>query len=172
MSKLKAAIAARQAPVTLERIPAKTLPEVNNNLTQYADLVPELEERSDPEYEQANKTIDELVDRLGIIGAYKAFIHKMEPKKGRKSESIMISCPLPWHEDKNPSAWMNSDKNTWFCGGCQRGGDTYDLAAIGLGYDIDNYKTTSFVELRHSIAQHFGYEVYQSAGQPYIIYEP
>jgi hypothetical protein len=50
---------------------------------------------------------------------------------------------------------MNSDKNTWFCGGCQRGGDIYDLAAIGLGFDIENYKNSQFVELRRAIASHF-----------------
>ena len=171
MTKLQEAIAARRAAqaVAEQKTPEPTLPEVD--YSKYADLIPEADP-VDETLEEANKTIDALIDRLGVIGAYKEFIHKMQPKVGRRSESIMISCPFPWHEDKNPSAWMNSDKNTWFCGGCQRGGDIYDLAAIGLGFDIDDYKNSQFVELRRAIAAHFGYEVFEVPGEPDIIYEP
>ena len=171
MTKLQEAIAARRAAqaVAEQKTPEPTLPEVD--YSKYADLIPEADP-VDETLEEANKTIDALVERLGIVGAYKEFIHKMQPRVGRKSESIMISCPFPWHEDKNPSAWMNSDKNTWFCGGCQRGGDIYDLAAIGLGFDIENYKNSQFVELRRAIASHFGYEVFSAPGEPDIIYEP
>ena len=171
MTKLQEAIAARRAAqaVAEQKTPEPTLLEVD--YSKYADLIPEADP-VDETLEEANKTIDALVERLGIVGAYKEFIHKMQPRVGRKSESIMISCPFPWHEDKNPSAWMNSDKNTWFCGGCQRGGDIYDLAAIGLGFNIENYKNSQFVELRRAIASHFGYEVFSAPGEPDIIYEP
>jgi len=171
LTKLQEALAARRALSAQQNpeLPDATPPEID--YSQYAASIPEVEP-VDEAWAEANKTIDELIDRLGIVGAYKEFIHKMTPKVGRKTESIMISCPYPWHADKNPSAWMNSEKNTWHCGGCQRGGDIYDLAAIGLGFDVDNYKTTQFVELRRAIATHFGYEVFAAPGADDIIYQP
>ena len=170
MSKLQEALAARRAAIGVIDKPETALSEVD--FSQYADLIPEAEP-VDPVVAKTNETIDGLISSLGVVGAYKAFIHKMTPKVGRKSESIMISCPLPWHADKNPSAWMNSDKNTWFCGTCQRGGDVYDLAAIGLGYNLETYKEQSFVDLRKDIARHFGYEVYeQPHAEPILYVEP
>lgn len=168
MSKLQEAIARQRAAAAVAtKTPGTALPEVD--YSAYADLVPEAEP-VDPVVEKANETIDSLITSLGIVGAYNAFIKKMKPKVGRKSESIMISCPLPWHEDKNPSAWMNSDKNVWHCAACERGGDFYDLAAIGLGYNLETYKTESFPELRRDIAKHFGYEVFEVPGEESVLY--
>lgn len=114
---------------------------------------------------EEDETIDSLINRLGVMGAYKKYIHKMVPKARNKRESVMISCPMPNHPDKNPSAWMNLDKDTWFCGACQRGGDVYDLAAIGLGFDVDDYKTgQKFGELRRAIADSLGYTVQKIPG--------
>lgn len=47
----------------------------------------------------------------------------------------MVSCPRPDHLDKIPSAWLNSENNTWFCGACDIGGDIMDLAGIRFGVD-------------------------------------
>ena len=168
MSKFKEAVAAYKPATVLTKEPETSLPEID--FSEYASLVPTLDPIG-PLIAKENETIDGLISSLGIVGAYKAFIHKMTPRVGRKSESIMISCPLPWHVDKNPSAWMNSDKNTWFCGACQRGGDIYDLAAIGLGYNIETYKDESFVDLRRDIARNFGYETYEAPGVESIIYK-
>ena len=87
-------------------------------------------ERSDTE-----KQIDEVLGNLSVLDAYTRYCGKMSPKIGGKREGVMILCPMPDHRDKNPSAWMNLDNNTWFCGGCQEGGDQYDIAAFHFGYD-------------------------------------
>jgi CHC2 zinc finger len=50
-------------------------------------------------------------------------------KIGNRTEGIHVRCPFPSHEDKNPSAWINTNKDTWFCGGCQVGGDQIDFFA-------------------------------------------
>lgn len=140
--------------------------------SEFADLIPEADE-TDPEIEKANQTIDNLIASVGIVGAYKHFIKKMNPRvRAGQTESIMVSCPLPWHPDKNPSAWLNSEKNVWHCIACDRGGDFYDLAAIGLGFDIDSYKKDSFPELRKAIAESFGYEVFSAPGAEETIYVP
>ena len=36
-------------------------------------------------------------------------------------------CPIPDHEDSNPSASINEDACRWRCHACDRGGDIYDL---------------------------------------------
>jgi DNA primase len=37
------------------------------------------------------------------------------------------SCPLPEHEDTNPSASVNEEACRWRCHTCDKGGDIYDL---------------------------------------------
>ena len=84
--------------------------------------------------------IDQTLEQLDVLTAYNRYCRKMIPVVGGKREGIMISCPKPDHADKNPSAWMNLDSDTWFCGGCQEGGDQYDIAAFSFGYDKTSYK--------------------------------
>lgn len=36
-------------------------------------------------------------------------------------------CPLPDHEDDNPSATVNTDENVFWCHACARGGDSYQI---------------------------------------------
>jgi hypothetical protein len=50
------------------------------------------------------------------------------------------SCPIPGHADANPSAWVNTEKNVWYCGRCSQGGDVYDLAAFHFGMPVPGYK--------------------------------
>ena len=171
MSKFQELAKARMARTNSPKTSEPNLSEVD--YSKYADLIPEADP-IDPVLEKANETIDSLIDSLGVIKAYNEFIGKVplpSPRPGQ-TESIMMRCPFPEHEDKTPSAWCNTIKNTWECGRCQRGGDIYDLAAIGLGFDIDDYKNSQFVELRRAIAAHFGYEVFEVPGEPDILYEP
>lgn len=37
------------------------------------------------------------------------------------------SCPLPEHEDANPSASVNEEACRWRCHTCDKGGDIWDL---------------------------------------------
>jgi DNA primase len=46
---------------------------------------------------------------------------------GIKVNTRAIRCPLPGHEDKNPSFAFFFSSNTWKCFGCGRGGTTIDL---------------------------------------------
>jgi len=43
-------------------------------------------------------------------------------------------CPLPDHQDRNPSFAVNVEKNVWFCHGCLRGGSTVELARLAWAY--------------------------------------
>lgn len=131
------------------------------------ELIPDVEpyERSEQDRE-----IDAVIDSVDILEAYRKWCGKMEPKVGSRAESIMISCPIPGHADKNPSAWINSEKGVWHCGACGQGGDKFDIAAFHYGYAVPGYKTDgSFPELRRDMAEGCGYVVRRTlGGQTYL----
>lgn len=109
--------------------------------------------------------LERFTQGIDILDAYARWIGKMQPKVGNKRESIMISCPMPNHTDTHPSAWVNLDKQTWYCGACNIGGDQFDLAAIHFGYDPIGYKNDgSFPKLKRDMAQDFGWVVTKTAG--------
>jgi len=85
--------------------------------------------------------VDWIKANHGVVDLYTRWIGKMTPNAGTRTESIMCSCPKPDHPDKNPSAWLNSEKQTWFCGGCQEGGDVIDFAAFNQGYAVPDYRS-------------------------------
>lgn len=116
------------------------------------------------EKSELDHIVDDAISSVDVLDAYRKWIRKMEPKVyDGQVESIMISCPIPGHEDSDPSAWINSakgDGGLWHCGGCQRGGDKYDLAAVGLGYNLFQYKTDgSFRQLKLDMARDLGVDV-------------
>ena len=106
------------------------------------------------------KELDAFVDNIDIIDAYIRWCGKMTPNVGGKRESIMISCPDPAHPDKKPSAWINLDKQTYYCGGCDRGGDIHDIAALNWGYPVPGYQQgETFHKLRRDMAESFGFRI-------------
>jgi hypothetical protein len=126
------------------------------------DLLPDL---GGHELSDADKELDNFVDGIDILDAYRKFCGKMEPKATGRREGIMISCPKPDHRDEDPSAWINLDKQTWFCGGCEEGGDAHDIAAYNLGYPVPAYKQGDmFHQLRENMAAQFGFHVKKVAG--------
>jgi hypothetical protein len=134
-----------------------------------ADLIPDIEP---PRLSDEDVRLNSFMDNFDILEGYRRFIGKMEPKEsGRRKEGIMVSCPLPNHPDKNPSAWCNTDNNLWFCGGCQTGGDIYDLGAIHFGYSLDSYKHNgTFPVLKKQMAERLGYVVVKGiGGESYVV---
>ena len=153
--KLKEHAAKKQAVLDLQT--SKASPQQHSE-----DLIPELPwEQTD-----ADAAMDKAIDGIDILDAYAHWCNKMVPVvKGNQTESIMISCPIPGHADKVPSAWINLKKQTWFCGGCQIGGDAHDIAAYHFGYPVPAYKTGArFHELRREMAKDFGYTVQKLPG--------
>lgn len=117
--------------------------------------------------------IDRLISNIDILDAYTRWCGKMVPVAGSKREGIKVSCPNPSHPDKDPSAWVNLDKQTWFCGGCQEGGDVYDIAAWHFNFPVPGYKDgESFHRLRKSIAQDLGYIVQTTLGGSTVLVAP
>jgi hypothetical protein len=134
------------------------------------DLIPEhTYDRS-----EADQQIDQIIDGIDVLASYNKWCRKMVPVvKGGQREGIKISCPIPGHLDADPSAWINLDKQTWFCGGCQVGGDKYDIAAYGLGYPVPGYKEgAEFHRLREQMALDFGYLIQREIGGTVSIIPP
>lgn len=134
------------------------------------DLVPDLPyNRSD-----ADIALDQAVASIDIIDGYIRWCGKMRPVvKGGQTENIMISCPIPGHADKVPSAWINTDKQVWHCGKCEQGGDVHDLAAFHFGYPVPGYKDGKiFHELREKMAEDFGFVITKLPGGGVDIMEP
>jgi peptidoglycan LD-endopeptidase LytH len=67
--------------------------------------------------------------------------------------SGFVNCPLPDHDDPDPSCrvWNEPDRG-WYCFGCRRGGDIYELAG-GL-WDLDRRGKT-FLEIRRRLTRLF-----------------
>lgn len=137
-----------------------------------SDLVPEASPANGYIPTEEDRRLDAFLDSLDAVDAYVKFIGKMTPKE-RRSEGVMISCPIPGHVDQNPSAWINSEKKVWFCGACQEGGDIYDLAAIKFGYPRPDYKTNGqFGELKRKLAEAYGFTFVKGLGGKQYGVEP
>ena len=154
LSKLEQRIAERRAAAEKA---APTIPD------EYADLTPDASdtwERTEQDLE-----LDKVIDSIEILDAYTRWCGKSTPNPGRMREGIKVSCVKPGHRDSDPSAWLNLDKKTWFCGGCQEGGDVYDIAAYHFGFPVPGYKTgAAFHELRRAMAGDFGYTFVDAIG--------
>ena len=129
-----------------------------------ADLVPDISTgRSVQQCE-----MDAVIDGIDIVDAYNRWCAKMVADPKGKTESIMVSCPMPGHEDRTPSAWLGYPPeapqglgNCPLCGGF----DKYDIAAVKFGFDVPGYKTTAFRKLREHMAKDLGY-VANTIGNP------
>lgn len=125
--------------------------------SEYQEFVPVLGD--DDGISQERLELDGLMARIDILDAYARWCGKSSVDTNtRKREGIKISCPNPAHPDKDPSAWINKDKQLYFCGGCQEGGDKFDIAAIKFGINYKNDPAT-FVDLKKKMAADYGYTV-------------
>jgi hypothetical protein len=139
-------------------------------MSAYADLIPENEyERSEEDLK-----LDTVIGAIDIVTGYRKWINKspIASTATNRRDGIKVSCPVPGHADRHPSAWLNTEKNVWFCAACDTGGDVYDLAAFYHGLPVPGYKTgATFHELRRSMAMDFGYSFVSVPGSaiPVII---
>ncbi len=141
---------------------------------EYADLVPSF---GDDEVSPASQRshidtqMDQIIEGLRFLDMYDRWFpgKNREPEAGR-TESIKISCVVPGHADNEPSAWVNTVKNTFNCGVCETGGDVYDLAAYKFGIPTPGYKTDTklYGKLRDAIVNDLGYTVVRTGGSGYL----
>jgi len=56
-------------------------------------------------------------------------------KVGKK---FKVRCPNPWHIDKDPSCYVNTDSLYWTCYGCHEWGSILDLTRLYTGLDQED----------------------------------
>ena len=153
--------------------PVRTiLPEKAREVSWAADLIPELEIES--EVGEERYAMDLAIGGVTVLDAYERWCGKSVPRMAPgQREGIKVSCPNPEHPDKNPSAWINLDKDVFTCGGCGAGGDKFDIAAWHFGYPVPGYKARgSFPELRRKMAEDIGYTVAMAPAKLAVVPEP
>jgi hypothetical protein len=137
-------------------------------VTTWADgLIPDVDGvGGEKKRDATDDALDRLLNDIDVIEGYHKFCGKMRvDKRRRTTDGIKVSCPIPGHVDANPSAWVNTDKNVWYCGRCGQGGDVYDLAAFHFGMPVPGYKEGgSFHELRKKMALSYGYTFQEAPG--------
>lgn len=127
--------------------------------TENSDLVPDVYERT-----ESDQLIEDTIKRIGILAAYRKWIGKeVAENETNLVEGCHVSCPQPGHRDSHPSAWINQEKNLFHCPLCEKGGDVYDLASIGFGYN-ERPDGAEFHRLREAMAESFGTHVKHVAG--------
>lgn len=132
--------------------------------TGFEDLVPESSDGF--QRSEEDQALDDVISRIDIVDGYRRWCAKMVPEiRAGQTEGIKISCPIPGHRDSNPSAWINTEKQTWFCGTCQQGGDVMDIAAFHFNYPVPGYKEGArFHELRRDMAKSMGWSFIKPPG--------
>jgi hypothetical protein len=66
------------------------------------------------------EAIKERVDIVDYISRHM----QLRPVSGK----LVGKCPLPGHEDSSPSFWVYPQTRSWYCFGCNRGGDVIHFA--------------------------------------------
>ena len=75
----------------------------------------------------------------GIMAKVKAawplldYLSKFEPELHLVGNGRWLSGHCPWHDDKNPSLWVDGDRNTWGCHACENHGDVVNWHALRIG---------------------------------------
>lgn len=91
------------------------------------------------------------LDKPSLLAAFEHFqIQVLGPDRGGW---MKCQCPLPDHEDSNPSASVNEEAGRWRCHTCDKGGDVWDIV-LALEDDI-----STFPEARRRAAELFGNNV-------------
>lgn len=155
----KKKLADRRAREAVDRAAAAPAIEFDADLIPDEDGGPSPSPTSDPE-------LDRVIDGIGIVEAYRMWCGKSSPsRRDSRTEGIKVSCPQPTHPDRDPSAWLNTEKNVWHCGSCGVGGDVYDIAAWHFGFGVPDYKEgAAFHALRRKMAEGFGYTFVTAPG--------
>jgi hypothetical protein len=66
-----------------------------------------------------------LKNRIDIVSYVERYT-RLRPATGR----FVGRCPLPDHDDSTPSFWVYPTTRSWFCFGCNRGGDVIHFARM------------------------------------------
>jgi hypothetical protein len=75
-----------------------------------------------PRVGQAQEAFARMKARLDLPDVIEAMTGESLERRGRQ---WTMCCPLPGHEDADPSFTVSPEKQVWYCHGCHRGGDVF-----------------------------------------------
>lgn len=102
-----------------------------------------------------------ILEGVTIDAAYRMYVEKPFPNREPDSKGeLTVSCPVPGHADKHPSANINVATNLWTCYGCGDGGDAIHLIARNLG--LDPRVPQDYMELTKRVCKDLGHEFISS----------
>ncbi len=78
---------------------------------------------------QSREAIEVIKSRINIADYIRRYI-ELRPAGSR----LMALCPF--HQEKSPSFTVNEDQGTFFCYGCQTGGDIFEFSQRINGYEF------------------------------------
>lgn len=107
----------------------------------------------------------EIKKRIGVIEAVRKWGKPQDRIRDSRTESVKVRCPFPSHTDHSPSAWCNTEKNTWYCGKCEVGGDVIDFY-VARTRDLrptDFHRSSEFNAITREIAETLGFSIKKSS---------
>lgn len=75
-----------------------------------------------------------LVEEIKAKWPIMVYLHYFEPDLYLHGHGNFLTGRCPWHEDKNPSLWVNPVKGIWGCHACGAHGDVLNWHARRLGH--------------------------------------
>src|SRR5437763_9322168 len=92
---------------------------------------------------------DQVRQRLNLVDVVQQ--HVRLRKSGRE-----FVCLCPFHQEKTPSFAVNEQKQSWYCFGCEKGGDMFDF--------IEQIEKVEFPAALRILAEMAGVEVPERSG--------
>lgn len=93
-----------------------------------------------------------FVDQLKGSWPIQLYLAYFEPELVLRGKGRWLTGVCPWHDDHHPSLWVDTERGTWGCHGCQAHGDVLNWHMLRLGtglsaalLDLARYK----VEVQH-----------------------
>src|SRR5262245_54459079 len=92
---------------------------------------------------------DQVRSRLNLVDVVQQ--HVRLRKEGREFKGL-----CPFHQEKTPSFHVNEQKQSWYCFGCEKGGDMFDF--------VEQIEKVDFVGALRILAEQAGVELAERTG--------
>ena len=115
--------------------------------------------------------VPEIKQRVGIIQAVRTWGKPQAAIKDSRSEGVKVRCPFSHHVDNRPSAWVNTQKQTFYCGKCEVGGDVIDFYAAAK-HDLEPkqfHQSSEFARIVQEMADELGISIVSMSDGGYVV---
>jgi len=115
--------------------------------------------------------VPQIKSMVGIVQAVRTWGKPQSQIKDNRTEGVKVRCPYSHHTDNKPSAWVNTQKNTWYCGKCQVGGDVIDFfAAAKHGLQPNDFhRSSQFATIVREMAEELGIQIVSTSDGGFVV---